>query len=60
MQKEVKAVEIIDGVLHIHPDASAATMDWLRSARLIKEGNTKEVEALDEIKTYINVPDECK
>jgi hypothetical protein len=57
MIKEVKAIEIIDGVLQFNTSASAANDDWLHAARLLKEGKTEEFDKLDNTKMYIVVPD---
>jgi hypothetical protein len=57
MIKEVKAFEVIDGVLHVCTGASAANDDWLHSSRLIDEGKIEEYEKLANTKTYIVVPD---
>lgn len=45
--KKVKAIEIINGVTVFNLAASEANDDWIRAARLLKEGKIKEFEEMD-------------
>jgi hypothetical protein len=50
--KKVKAIEIINGVTVFNLAASEANDDWIRAARLLKEGKIKEFEEMDAKSVY--------
>jgi hypothetical protein len=45
--KKVKAIEIKNGEPVFNLAASEANDDWIRTARLLKEGNIQEFEEMD-------------
>ena len=45
--KKVKAIEIINGVTVFNLAASEANDDWIRAARLLKEGKIRGFEEMD-------------
>lgn len=57
MIKEVKAVEIIDGVLHINTSATWAADDGLHNNRPLNTEEQAEYDKRDATKMYISVPD---
>ena len=53
----VKAIDEINGQLVIHNAPDAANDDWLRAARLKKEGKLDELAALEDQPLYYFVED---
>lgn len=50
--KSVKAIKIKNGKPVYNMASSAANDDWIRSARLLKEGKIEELKKLDEEPMY--------
>lgn len=50
-------IEIINGKIIIDLATDAANDDWIRSVRLLKKGEKKKLEKLEEQQMYIEVED---
>ncbi len=57
--KPIKKIERgKDGEIIINPGSTAANDDWIRAARLSKEGKIKEFEEMDNTQMYVDIEEE--
>ena len=50
-------VEEATGEVTINPGATEAGDDWIRAARLLKEGKTEELEEMGQRRTHYDIPE---